>query len=127
MGRARNAGVFARVPETGGMNARLSRRGFVILASAAALAGCAAPKTRWAHPKLPAENWPADIAACRKKARRLAYDGALDEMVLTSEALETGVLTPVDRAALERSRKGDVKQLTARCLRARGYIPEKTR
>ncbi|MHC8508637.1 MAG: twin-arginine translocation signal domain-containing protein [Rhodospirillales bacterium] len=113
------------------MNAAFSRRGFMASAAAAAalavLGGCAAAKTRWVHSKLPEDEWAGDIAACRKRARAKAYEGAADEMILSRESEETGTLSILDRAALERNQKGDVKKLTARCLRKRGYVPKKAR
>lgn len=111
------------------MNRPLSRRGFMRVLALAALAGpagcAAAKKVRWVHPKLPEEEWAADIAACRKQARAKAYEGAAEEMILSRESRETGTLSIIDRAALERSQKGDVKKLNAKCLRGRGYIPKR--
>lgn len=110
------------------MSPPLSRRAFAGLAAAGVLAGltgCAPPKARWVHPSLSAEEQAAGVTACRKEARRRAYDGAADDMVLSRESQETGTLSILDRAALERSRKSGVKKLTAECLRARGYARRK--
>lgn len=84
------------------------------------LAGCTSTPPAWRNPAVPSDQWAAEVDACRRWATRES-----ERDVVRADYGGTGITSAGDyRTLMTRYEIGKQRDaLTARCLRAKGYVP----